>query len=68
MSVRLRKWTDKKRTVRETWIVDVKYRHADGAVQAVRQTSPIQTKRGAQQHERQLSDSLQNGTFGKEVN
>ncbi len=68
MSVRLRKWTDKKRTVRATWIVDVKYRHADGSVQAVRQTSPIQTKRGAQQHERQLRDSLQNGTFGKEVN
>src|SRR5215813_402746 len=67
MSVRLRKWKDKEARVQETWIVDVKYKHADGTVQAVRQTSPIQTRRGAEQHERQLRESLQNGTYGKEV-
>src|SRR5262249_43623203 len=67
MSVRLRKWKDKEGRVQETWIVDVKYRHAYGSVQAVRQTSPVQTRRGAEQHERQLRDSLQKGTYGKEV-
>ena len=67
MSVRLRKWKDKEARVQETWIVDVKYKHADGTVQAVRQTSPIQTRRGAEQHERQLRESLQNRTYGKEV-
>ena len=67
MSVRLRKWKDKEGTVQETWIVEVKYKHADGSVQAVRQTSPIQTRRGAEQHERQLRESLQNRTYGKEV-
>jgi len=67
MSVRLRKWKDKEGIVQDTWIVDVKYKHADGSVQAVRQTSPIQTRRGAEQHERQLRESLQNRTYGKEV-
>ncbi len=67
MSVRLRKWKDKEGTVQETWIVDMKYRYPDGRVKAVRQTSPVQTKRGAQQHERQIREALQNGTYGKEA-
>jgi len=66
MSVRLRKWKDKEGAVQETWIVDVKYRYPDGSVKAVRQTSPVQTKRGAQQYERQLREALQNGTHRKE--
>ena len=32
MSVRLRKWKDKEGSVQQAWIVDVKYRHADGTV------------------------------------
>ena len=66
MSVRLRKWKDQEGAVQETWIVDVKYRYPDGIIKAVRQTSPVQTRRGAEQHERQLREALQNGTYGKE--
>lgn len=50
---------------RGKWTVRVKYRHPDGRVERVRETSPIQTKRGAQEHERQIRLDLQNGTWRK---
>ncbi len=67
MSVRLRKWKDQEGTVQQSWIVDVKYRYPDGTVRAVRQTSPVQTRRGAEQHERQIREALQNGTYERKV-
>src|SRR5690242_862921 len=43
---------------REFWIVDVVFEHADGKVERVRKVPPVQTKRGAEEFERQLRASL----------
>ncbi len=42
------------------WMVDVAFQHADGRVERARKVSPVQTKRGAQEYERQLRDALLN--------
>jgi len=67
MSVRLRRWKDKAGKVREAWVVDVKFQHASGAFQRVQKASPVSTRRGAEQYERQVRDQLLRGTFGKEL-
>ncbi len=68
MSVRMRKWKDKVTgKMQQAWIIDVKFRHADGTVQRVQQTSQVQTRRGAEHQERQLRESLLKGTYGKET-
>jgi integrase len=51
---------------REKWYVDINFEHADGRVERVRKDAPIQTKRDAEQYERQLRFALQNGTYKKE--
>ena len=54
----------KKRTsegVRQFWMVDVVFEHADGRIERVRKVSPVQTKRGAEQYERELRQSLLDG-------
>lgn len=66
MSVRLRKWRTKEGKLLEAWWVDVKFRHPDGHVERVRKASPVDTRRGAEQYERDLRHALLNGTFGKE--
>src|SRR5262249_17204665 len=38
-----------------------------GTIQRVQQASPVNTRRGAEQHGRQIRECLQNGTFGKEI-
>jgi integrase len=48
-------------------MVDVKFKHANGRVQRLRRASPVQTRRGAERYERELRDSLLDGTFGKKV-
>lgn len=40
------------------WIIDVDYRHPDGTRERVRRTSPIQTRRGAEQHDRDIRQAL----------
>lgn len=65
MSVRLRKWTDSKGKVHEAWKVDVVFQHADGRTERVERTSPVNTRRGAEQHERELRQTLLDGTFGQ---
>lgn len=67
MSVRLRKWTDASGQVQEAWKVDVVFRHADGSRQRVERASPVNTRRGAEQYERNLRQSLLEGTFGRTV-
>lgn len=54
---------------RQFWIVDVVFEHADGRAVRVRKVSPVQTKRGAEEYERQLRASLLNPPAGptKEV-
>src|SRR5262249_48853555 len=54
--------------VREYWMVEVNYKHLDGTVQRVRRRSPVQTRKGAEEHERQIRNALQDGTFEKEEN
>lgn len=67
MSVRLRKWKDQEGRMQEAWVVDVKFRYPDGRIERVRQVSPVPTRRGAEQFERKLRDSLLDGSFGKEA-
>jgi integrase len=66
MSVRLRKWKTKEGKVQEAWWVDVKYQHPSGKVERIRKASPINTRRGAEEYERQVRHALLTGTFGKE--
>lgn len=66
MSVRLRKWKNEKGQMQQGWYVDVKFRFPDGRVQRVRDASPVNTRRGAEQHERAIRQALLDGTFGKE--
>jgi integrase len=50
---------------KERYRVDVTFTHADGKVTRVKKVSPIQTKRGAEQYERDIRTALANGTWGK---
>ena len=67
MSVRLRKWSNKEGKVEERWMVDVKVKLPGRQLRRVREFSPVNTRRGAEAHERQIRAALQDGTFGKEV-
>jgi len=67
MSVRLRKWSNKEGKVEERWMVDVKMKLPGRQLRRVRDFSPVNTRRGAEAHERQIRAALQDGTFGKEV-
>src|ERR1700687_4532296 len=68
MSVRLRQWKDKTSgKSREAWVVDVQFEHADGRIERVRKASPVNTRRGAEQYERDLRLALGQGRYGKEV-
>lgn len=66
MSVRLRKWKSRSGKVLEAWWIDVKFQHADGRIERVRKASPVNTRRGAEQYERDLRQSLLSGKYGKE--
>jgi integrase len=48
---------------RDKWVVHILYRHPDGREERVRQTSPVQTRRGAEAHERQIRQALQDGSW-----
>lgn len=67
MSVRLRKWTGTDGKPREAWSVDVLFEHPDGRSERVRKASPVNTRRGAEQYERDLRQALLTGAYGKEV-
>ena len=70
MSVRKRMWRDPETGAKkEVWMVDVVFTRADGTkLPRVRDVSPVQTRRGAEEHERQLRQSMLDGTHGqKEV-
>jgi integrase len=63
MSVRKRKWVDAKGSSRASWVVHVKHKHPDGSVQNIRKTSPVQTRRGAEQYEREIRRALAEGSL-----
>lgn len=66
MSVRRRKWTDPATgAVSEAWTVDVMFQHPDGRKERVRKVSPVQTKRGAEQYEREVRQALLDGKHGR---
>lgn len=68
MSVRREKRRDPTTgTTREFWYVDVRINLPDGSQPRIRKVSPIQSRRGAEEYERQVRDLLVRGTFGKEV-
>jgi integrase len=71
MSVRRRRRRDPKTgAVREVWMVDVDYELATGKRERVRKVSPVQTRRGAEEFERQVRQSLLDGShfrIGEEV-
>src|SRR5260370_32388025 len=62
MSVRQRKW---KRG--EAWDGDIQFRHADRRVERIRNAWPVNSRRGAEQYERDIRQALLAGTYGKEV-
>lgn len=65
MSVRKRQWRDPSTGERkEVWMVDIEFTRADGSKSPrVRKVSPVQTKRGTEDYERQLRQSLLDGTY-----
>ncbi len=66
MSVRKRKWVDKQGRALEKWMVHISHLHPDGSRQIIRKVSPVQTRRGAEQYERELRQSLLDGPLKKE--
>lgn len=66
LSVYKRQWKTKQGTARAVWMVQVVWTHPDGSRTTIRKRSPIQTKRGAEQYERDLRTSLCDGSYGKE--
>ncbi len=66
MSVRRVERRDPKGAVREYWYVDVVFEHADGRRQRIRKVSPVQTRRAAEQYEREVRQALLDDTYGKE--
>src|SRR5258708_18739019 len=43
---------------RQFWMVDIVFEHADGRAERIRKVSPVPTRRGAEEYERQLRTSL----------
>ena len=62
MSVRRQKRRDREGAEREFWFVDFVFEHADGRKERVRKVSPVQTRRGAEQYERELRQALLDGS------
>jgi integrase len=68
MSVRLRKWKKKNSKTEERWVVDLLVHLPGQPPRRVRDFSPVNTRRGAEAHERQLREALLAGTYDmKEV-
>ncbi|HZY04037.1 MAG TPA: tyrosine-type recombinase/integrase [Anaeromyxobacteraceae bacterium] len=67
MSVRLRKWKTKAGKVLERWTIDVKVALPGQPPRRIRDFSPVNTRRGAEQHERLVRAALLSGTLDKEV-
>lgn len=47
------------------WLVDVMFEHPDGRTERIRKKAPVQTRRGAEEYERQLRGALLAGTHGQ---
>jgi len=51
-----------RRDRRKGWLIDIHWTHADGRRERIKRVSPVQTKRGAEEYERQLREELLNPT------
>jgi hypothetical protein len=58
MSVRWQKYRRPDGSQGEHWIVDVVFDHPDGRRERVPKVSPVQTRRGAEQYERDVRLAL----------
>ena len=67
MSVRLRKWNKKGGKAMEQWVIDFVYEQPGRPLRRIRETSPVNTRRGAEARERELREALQDGTYDKEA-
>ncbi len=66
MSVRrMRRRDPKTGAVTERWFVDVDFELADGKRERVRKVAPVQTRRGAEEFERQVRQALLDGSYFK---
>src|SRR5690606_18628292 len=61
MTVRKRKWRDKQGRQHEKWMIHVEHTWPDGRKETIRKVSPVQTKRGAEQYEREVRAQLVSG-------
>ena len=68
MSVRKRKWRDKQGRQHEKWMVHICHTWPDGRKQTIRKVSPVQTKRGAEQYERELRKQLVSSQWEEDAN
>lgn len=53
--------------VRTAWVVNIRWVHPDGRVERIRQVAPIQTRRGAEEWERQKRQALVGGQVSPKV-
>ncbi len=65
MSVRKHGWTNKAGGRSERWMVDVKMNVPGRGIVRIRDFSPIDTRRGAEQHERNIRNALADGSWWK---
>jgi integrase len=63
MSVRKRKWRDKQGRQHETWMIHIEHTWPDGRKQTIRKVSPVASKRGAEQYERELRLQIVSGQW-----
>jgi integrase len=61
MSVRYREWIDRHGKPQGAWVIDVKWPGGP----RVQKASPVNTRRGAEQYEREVRAALLAGTWGK---
>lgn len=66
MSVRKRWFTKEGKRV-EQYAVDFRFTHPNGTTERIQLRSPVDTRRGAEQFERETREALQAGTFRKEI-
>lgn len=55
-----------RRSPRGKWMIDIVYINPQGQETRIRRVSPVQTRRGAEAHERKLRQELEAGTYRKE--
>jgi integrase len=58
MAIRKRTWRDKSGQARSSWMIDFEHIAPNGSMTRIRKASPVQSRRGAEEHERELRAEL----------